>query len=45
MYLRCLLDETMSEEAMALNAVNKVNKLKFLYCKKFFYTSTQMPTV
>ena len=24
-YLGCLLDETMSEEAMALNVVNKIN--------------------
>ena len=46
MNLGCLLDETMSEEAMALNVVNKVNnKLKFLYRKKFFYTGTQVPTV
>ena len=36
-YLGCLLDETMSGEAMALNVVNKVNdKLKFLYCKNGF---------
>ena len=33
-YLRCLLGETMSEEAMPLNVVNKINnKLKFLYRK------------
>ena len=36
-YLRCLLDETMPGEAMALNIVNKVNnKLKFLYHKNSF---------
>ena len=36
-YLGCLLDETMSGEAMALNVVNKINnKLKFLYRKNSF---------
>ena len=37
-YLGCLLNETMSGEAMALNVVNKINKLKFLYCKNSFLT-------
>ena len=38
-YLGCVLDETMSEEAMALNVVNKINnKLKFLYRKNSFLT-------
>ena len=38
-YLGCLLDETMSGEAMALNVVNKINnKLKFLYRKNIFLT-------
>ena len=33
-YLGCLLRETMSGEAMALNVVNKINnRLKFLYRK------------
>ena len=36
-YLGCLLDETMSGEATALNVVNKTNnKLKFLYHKNSF---------
>ena len=35
-YLGCLLDETMSGEAMALNIINKINKLKFLYHKNSF---------
>ena len=36
-YLRCLLDETMSGDAMALTVVNKINnKLKFLYRKNIF---------
>ena len=30
------MDETMSGEAMALNTVNKINKLKFLYQKNSF---------
>ena len=38
-HLGCLLDETMSGEAMALNVVNKINnKLKFLYRKNSFLT-------
>ena len=38
-YLGCLLDETMSGEAMALNVINKINnKLKFLYHKNSFLT-------
>ena len=38
-YLGCLLDETMSGEAMALNIANKINnKLKFLYRKNSFLT-------
>ena len=36
-YLGCLLDETMSGEAMALNVLNKINnKLKFLHRKNSF---------
>ena len=36
-YLRCMLDETMSGETMALFIVNKINnKLKFLFRKKYF---------
>ena len=38
-YLGCLLDETMSGEAMALNVVHKINnKLNFLYRKNSFLT-------
>ena len=38
-YLGCLLDKTMSGEAMALNVVNKINnKLKFLSRKNSFLT-------
>ena len=37
-YLGCLMDETMSGEAMALNVIYKINKLKFLYCKNIFLT-------
>ena len=38
-YLGCLLDETMSGEAMALNIVHKINnKLKFVYRKNSFLT-------
>ena len=32
------MDETMSGEAMVLNIIHKINKLKFLYCKKDFLT-------
>ena len=36
-YLGCVLDETMSEEPMALNVINKINgKLKLLYRKNKF---------
>ena len=36
-YLGCVLDETMSEEPMALNVLNKVNvKLKLLYGRNRF---------
>ena len=39
-YLGCLLDKIMSEKAMALDAINKINnKLKFLHRKKSFLTS------
>ena len=38
-YLGCALNETMSEEAMALNVVNTINnKLKFLYRKNSLLT-------
>ena len=38
-YLGCVMDETMSGEAMALKVVNKINeKLKFLYRKNSFLT-------
>ena len=38
-YLECLLYETMSAEAMALNVVNKIDsKLNFLYSKNSFLT-------
>ena len=38
-YLGCLLDETMSGEAMAFNVINKINnKLKFLHYKSSFLT-------
>ena len=38
-YLVCVLDETMSGEAMVLNVVNKFNnKMKVLYCKNSFFT-------
>ena len=40
-YLGCMLDETMSGETMALSVINKINnKLKFLYRKNRFLTST-----
>ena len=40
-YLGCMLDETMSGETVALSVVNKINnKLKFLYRKNRFLTST-----
>ena len=36
-YRRCLMDETMSGEAMTVNVIHKINKkLKFIYCKMFF---------
>ena len=36
-YLGCLMDETMSVEAMALNITHKINKkLKLLYRKNVF---------
>ena len=36
-YLGCLMDETMSGEAMALNVIHKINnKLKFLYRQNIF---------
>ena len=38
MYLGCLLDETMSGEAMALNVIYKINNNKFLYHKNSFLT-------
>ena len=39
--LGCVLDETLSGEAMALKALNKINgKLNFLYCKNKFLTPT-----
>ena len=35
-HLGCLMDETMSGEAMALNVIHKINnKLKFLIVKMF----------
>ena len=38
-YLGCLMDETMSGEAMALHVIHKINnKLKFLYRKNVFLT-------
>ena len=40
-YLGCLVDETMSGEAMALYVIHKTNnKLKFLYCKNDFLKPT-----
>ena len=40
-YLGCVLDETLSEEFMALKALNKLNqKLKFIYRKNKFQTPT-----
>ena len=40
-YLGCMLDETMSGEAMVLSVVNKINnKLKFIYWKKRSLTPT-----
>ena len=40
-YIGCLMGETMSGEAMALNVVYKINnKLKFLNCKNDFLTPT-----
>ena len=38
-HLGCLMDETMSGEAMALNVIHKINNnLKFLDCKNVFLT-------
>ena len=38
-YLGCLMDETMSAEAMALYVIHKINnKLRFIYCKNEFLT-------
>ena len=40
-YLGCVLDETLSDEPMALKALNKINgKLKFIYYKNKFLTPT-----
>ena len=40
-YLGCLMDETISGEAMALYVIHKINnKLKFLYRKNDFLTPT-----
>ena len=40
-YLECMIEETMSGETMTLSFINKVNnKLKYLYGKKRFLTST-----
>ena len=40
-YLGCMLDETMSREAMALSVINKINnKLKFLHRNNRFLTPT-----
>ena len=34
-YLGCILDKSVSEKSMALNAVSKINtRLKFIYWKK-----------
>ena len=38
-YLGCLIDVTMSGEAMALNIIHKINKPKFLYRKNVFSTA------
>ena len=39
--LGCLMDETMSGEAMTLNVIHEINnKTKFLYCKNDFLTPT-----
>ena len=35
-----MLDETMSEETMALSIANRINKLKFLYWKNKFLSPT-----
>ena len=36
-YLVCLMDETMSGEAMAFSVIHKINKkLKFFYCENVF---------
>ena len=44
-YLRCLFDETISGDAMALNVVSKINnKQKFIY-RYFFDTSTETLTL
>ena len=38
-YLRCVLDKTMSGEAMVLKVINKINgKLKFIYRKNRYLT-------
>ena len=35
-YLGCILDESLSEESMALHALNKINSLRFLQRQKIF---------
>ena len=41
-YIGCLMDETMSKEAMTLNVIHKINnKVKFLYHKTDFLTTSQ----
>ena len=45
-YLVCLMNETMSGEAMALNVIHKINnKLKFLIVKVFFDIETETPSL
>ena len=40
-YLGCLMDETMSGDAMAINFIHNINnKLRFLYCKDDFSAPT-----
>ena len=40
-YLRCILDESLSGESMALHALNKINsRLRFLYIQNKFLNKT-----
>ena len=37
-YLGCILDESLSDESMTLNVIDKINSLKFLHRQNRFLT-------